>query len=94
MAKGEWKAKERVFENRTSSKIPKTGREKVLWEKARELSAKEEGKYREGSMNWGLTDKIYKDEMKNNHEIKSRDIRRAHKEKAAGKYPASDKKRK
>lgn len=79
-------AKAKMMANKTTSKIPKTAKQKQMWIKARQLSAKESGKYGEKSVPWGLVNHIYQAEKKANKVIKSSDIAKAKKSKAASKY--------
>lgn len=69
--------KTKMLANKTSSKVPKTEREKKMWINARRLVAQKTGRYAEEDIPWGLVQKIYKDEKKGNKIVSRSDIKRA-----------------
>lgn len=62
MPKNKMTDKEKLMSNKTTSKIPKTPRQKKMWIQARKLVAKTSGATSEKSMPWGLVTKITKDQ--------------------------------
>ena len=80
------KMKSAMYDNKTSSKIPKTARQKKMWIEARKIVAKESGKYSEKNLPWGLVTHIEQNEVKANKIAKPKDWKDAKKSKAVSKY--------
>jgi len=78
--------KQKMMENKTSSKVPKTPKQKEQWIRARQIAAKESGKYSEEGVPWGLVQKIYKNEKESGKVAKKSDVTKAKKSKAVSKY--------
>ena len=78
--------KQKMMKMKTSSKIPKTPAQKRKWERARQLVAKQVGRYSEKEIPWGLVNKIYKNEEKGNKTITPKDIKETKKSSTVRKY--------
>ena len=78
--------KNKMMENKTKSRIPKTATEKKQWIQARKIVSKESGKSSEKSMPWGLVNHIYQNEKKAGKVIKPSDVKKAKKSKAVSRY--------
>lgn len=86
--------KQKIFSNKTDSKIPKTPRQKKMWVRARQIVAKETGRTSESGQPWGLVTKIYKDENKAGKVAKKSDVKKAKVSKTVRKYKLPDRKKK
>jgi hypothetical protein len=75
-----------MFQNKTTSKVPKTAREKKAWIQARRIAAKQAGlkttgakrsnkavKQQEEKVSWGLVNKIYQNQLKADKIAKNKD---------------------
>ena len=78
--------KQKIMSNKTSSKIPKTPKEKKMWIRARQIAAKESGKYSEKELPWALTTTIYKKAKAAGKIPKKSDVTNAKKSSAVSKY--------
>ena len=72
--------------DKTTSNIPKTPREKKMWIRARQIAAKQAGKYSEKDVPWGLVTTIYKKAEAADKVPKKSDVTKAKKSKAVSKY--------
>lgn len=84
--------KKGLMSSKTSSKIPKTPKEKKQWVRARQIVAKESGAKSDKSMPWQLVTHIYKNEKHAGKVAKKSDVSTAKKSKAVAKYTKPDKK--
>jgi|15BtaG_2_1085339.scaffolds.fasta_scaffold00113_14 hypothetical protein len=83
----------RLMEDKTSSKIPKTPREKKMWIRAREIAVKQSGAKSEKGVPWELVTTIYKDAKKADKIPRKSDVTYAKKDKAAESYYKPDEKK-
>lgn len=72
--------------DKTSSKIPKTPKEKDMWIQARRIVAKQTGAKHESQMPWQLVTTIYNDAKKAGKVPKLEDVRKAKYSKTIAKY--------
>lgn len=75
----------KIMQNKTTSKIPKTPKEKQQWIRARQITAKQSGSMSE-KQPWGEVNKIYQNEKKAGKVAKKSDVTKAKKSKAVSKY--------
>ena len=89
-------AKQKMMAEKTTSKIPKTPTEKKRWIRARQIVAKETGRYGEKEIPWQLVSHIYKEQQKANKTATKKDVKKTKKSKAVAKYktPNTSKKKK
>jgi len=80
--------------DKTTSKIPKTAKEKKMWVRARQIAAKESGAKSDKSMPWELVTTIYKKEKGADKVAKKSDVKKAKISKAVKKYTKPDEKKK
>lgn len=88
-----------LFQNKTSSDIPKSPFEKKAWIAARRIVSAQAGKQKRGADNqdltsgqWGLVTTIYKNALKANKIPKAEDWTKAKPSKAVKAYKATKKK--
>ena len=79
-----------LMSDKTTSKIPKTAKEKKMWVRSRQIAAKESGARSEKEEPWGLTTTIYKNAKKADKVPKKSDVTKAKKSKAVAKYKKPD----
>jgi hypothetical protein len=75
-----------MMANKTTSKIPKTEKEKQQWIRARQITAKETGRYGEKDIPWGLVQTIYNNAKKAGKVPKKSDVTKAKVSKAVKGY--------
>jgi len=78
--------KQKMMEMKTSSDIPKTPQEKKRWIRARQIVAKETGRYSEGEIPWALVTHIYQSQQKAGKTAKASDVKKAKVSKTVRKY--------
>lgn len=76
----------KLMENKTKSKIPKSASDERKWIQARKLVAKQAGAKSEAGVPWGLVNHIYQNEKTAGKTIKGKDIKRAKVSKAVKGY--------
>lgn len=86
--------KPKIFQNKTTSKIPKTPTQKKRWIMARQIVAKETGRTSEKGQPWGLVTTIYKNEEKAGKTAKKSDVTNAKVSKSVRKYKLPNKTKK
>ena len=75
-----------LMSNKSSSKIPKTQKQKQMWIKARQIVTKQSGATSEKKMPWGLVTTIFKNAKAANKVPKKSDVTKAKKSPAVSKY--------
>ena len=80
------RTKNKLMQDKTSSPIPRTPKEKRMWIQARRIVAKEVGAKRESEMPWELVTTIYNNAKKANKIPKMADVRDAKFSKTIYKY--------
>lgn len=75
-----------MMANKTKSNVPKTPTQKKRWIRARQITAKESGKYTDKNLPWPLVQTIYKNEEEAGKTAKKSDVTKAKKSKAVSKY--------
>lgn len=66
-----------LMSDKTRSNIPKTPREKKMWERARQITTKESGARSEKQVPWQLVTHIYKKEKEAGKVAKKSDVKKA-----------------
>ena len=78
------------MQNKTTSKTPKTPRQKKMWIQARKIAAKEGGTVNPKKVSWGLVTHIYENAKKANKVPKKTDVAKAKKSKAVSRYKVNE----
>ena len=78
--------RKKLMENKTTSKIPNTSKEKKQWTAARQNVVKQSGATSEKEVPWGLVNKEFQNEKKAGKTIKKSEIKKQKVSKAVSKY--------
>lgn len=86
-------SRQKLMANKTSSKVPKTEKQKKMWIQARRIAVKESGAQSEESVPWGLVQKIYENAKKAGKVPKQADVKKAKVSKTVKAYATPDKRK-